>query len=112
MACHHLGMSTDEFFRLTPRQFDLLMQQHRERVEYEEYMAGLLAATVANFSMGAPKKPLEPADFMPSRRQKARTKRERPPRQLIAQNIRCFLLGTIEAQKKAQGDSWTSGSAA
>jgi hypothetical protein len=47
------------------------MDAHNERLEYSEYreelMTGIIASTMANWSMHPPKKALSPSDFMPSR---------------------------------------------
>ncbi len=102
MARFHLRLSDSEFFRLTPRQFHLLLARHQEQTEHQEYLSAIIASTVANFSLGAPKKPLKPSDFMPSLRAKAReTKHDRAPRRLVAQNVRCFLKAKIINQGTA-----------
>jgi hypothetical protein len=48
---------------LTPRQFHLLLDRHTEEVEHGKMLAGMVAATVANFGYRRPKKPLRPMDF-------------------------------------------------
>ena len=100
----HLGLSAEQFFELTRRQLYVLMDQYGEHVRHQEWLAATIAATTANFSLCRPEKPLAPADFFPSL---ATTPRHRAPvrhlsRQLIAQNIRCFLLGQIAAQEQNQ----------
>jgi hypothetical protein len=94
----HLGLSDDQFYCLTPRQFHLLLDQHREQVEHQELLSGIIASAVANWSMGAPKKPLAPADFMPSRRDREE-KSPRLNRKRIADNVRSFLQGQVRKQK-------------
>jgi hypothetical protein len=66
MARVHLRLTDREFFSLTPRQFHILLDRHHERSHHHEWLAGMIASTVANFSMGAPKEPFKPGDFMPS----------------------------------------------
>ena len=56
-------MTDEQFYGLTPRQYALLLERHRERERHTEYLVGLIAATIANWSMGAPKEPLKPRDF-------------------------------------------------
>jgi len=56
-------LTDDEFYALTPRQYALLLERHRERERHTEYLVGLVAATIANWSIGAPKDPLKPRDF-------------------------------------------------
>ena len=99
MARFHLRMSDEEFFRLTPRQLHILTKRHRERTEHQEYLSAIVASTVANFSLGAPKKPLKPSDFMPSVKAEPAQK-ERPPRKFIAQNVRCFLMARMKLQQE------------
>lgn len=97
MARFHLRLSDEEFGALTPRQFHLLLDRHRERAEHEHYLAALIAATTANFSLGAPKKPLTPSDFMPSKAvEKSEVKKKGPSRKAIAQHIRCFLTARLD----------------
>lgn len=73
-----LGMSAEEFWQLTPRQFAALLARKREQREYHELLMGVLASTVANYSFGAPKKPRVPTDFMPS--QAGKKPAEKPKR--------------------------------
>lgn len=97
MARFHLQLSDEEFGALTPRQFHLLLARHREKAEHEHYLAAVIASTVANFSLGAPKKPLRPSDFMPTRSVvQPVTKTKGPSRKAIAQNIRCFLTARLD----------------
>lgn len=83
-------MTAEEFFRLTPRQFHLLIDQNRERTEHQELLTGIIASAVANWSMCAPKRALAPAHFMPSR-QHQQEKPKRINRKRIAMNVRAFL---------------------
>lgn len=101
MAVYHLRLTPEQFFGITPRQLHLLLDRHREHVQFDEWRTGLLAAVMANFSLAAPKKPLAPSDFMPSfqLQQRKPSRRRRPSRTAIASNIRCFLLSRIAAQR-------------
>jgi hypothetical protein len=95
-----LRLSADQFFRLTPRQLHILMDRYRECVQHREWMTGLLCSTVANWSMGAPKTPLRPSDFLPSLAKiKPRRKRERLNRPKIANDLRSFLMARMDEQK-------------
>ena len=85
-------MTDEEFYRLTPRQFHLLVDQHRERVEHQELLTGIIASTVANWSMGAPKQPLSPSDFMLSRKRDP-VKKERLNRKRVSAQIRSVMMG-------------------
>lgn len=77
------------------------MIRHRERTRHSELMMGILAATIVNHSFSPPKGGVSPAHFMPSQQLGQPTKKRRKPRKLIAQNIRCFLMGQIENQRAA-----------
>jgi hypothetical protein len=61
-----LHLTDDEFFSLTPRQYHLLLDQHQRITEHDELLTGIIASTVANFSMARLEKPTNAADFMPS----------------------------------------------
>lgn len=58
-------MSEQEFWRATPRTLYWLGQRFRQRQRRQEYFIGLLCSVTANYSYRAPRKPTEPADFMP-----------------------------------------------
>jgi hypothetical protein len=49
---------------MTPRQVAALRIRHHHRLQHQEMLAGIIAATSANFGFRRPEKPLEPADFM------------------------------------------------
>ena len=65
---------------MTPRQFYLLLDRQKESIDHQKALAGVIAATVANFSMGAPKQPLKPMDFFESRARKRKVTREETER--------------------------------
>jgi hypothetical protein len=88
---------------LTPRQLELLNERHREQNEHQELLAGIVASTMANFSMGGVKKPLTPADFMPCMWAKRKPKKERISRKRIAQGIRNFFQAQIAGQEIRKG---------
>jgi hypothetical protein len=93
----HLGLTDRQFYALTPRQYHVLLDQHRECVEHQDYhrelLTGIIASTVANFAMGAPKKPLSPRDFMPSRSRggRARATSVAIDRKQVAEDVRAWL---------------------
>lgn len=102
-ARYHLRLSNREFFRLTPRQLHLLMERHHERATHNELLAGIVAATIANHSFAPPKRALSPGDFMPSEwaRKAERKRKPKLDRKHIAENVRAFLMGRVEAQEAA-----------
>lgn len=59
-----LGLSTDEWLDMTPRQFNALQSLQLARMRREEFMNGMLCATIENFSMCAPRHPVKPEAFM------------------------------------------------
>lgn len=61
-----LGLSDDEFYRLTPRKLGLLKDRKDEALAHQELLIGIAVATLANHSFGMPKEPYSPADFMPT----------------------------------------------
>jgi hypothetical protein len=104
-ARYNLHLTNDEFYRLTPRQFDSLLKRHREQIEHEELLAGIIASVVVNFSLGAPKTGTKPADFMPSQWrtnvQKPRNERmTKKKRQRVANSLRAY----FEARMARQGN--------
>jgi hypothetical protein len=58
-----LNLSDTDFLRLTPRLYFTLSELHYERQKHIEWQTGVLASTVANFSMSRPEEALRPKDF-------------------------------------------------
>lgn len=83
-----LGFTEEGFFRKTPRQFHLLLDQHRERMEHQELLAGIIASEVANRSQRHPEKWVVPFDFMPSKSHKEVKRRSRARGQKVSNDIR------------------------
>lgn len=61
-----MGLSSDEFYDLTPRQLEALMQRREVELRQTEFLHAQHTACTVNSSMAPPKKPLTAADFMPS----------------------------------------------
>jgi hypothetical protein len=100
-----LGLSDEEFFLLTPRQWDLLAIRHRERMEHTELLAGIVAATIANHAGRIREKPVTHADFMPSQwvaKRERKPREKRINRQAIAANIRNLFNAQIAKQQSQQ----------
>jgi hypothetical protein len=66
IARYDLGLSAEEFFDLTPRQFDALLKRHRYRVESTEFLFAQLTSWIANTGFRSTEKPTADFDFMPS----------------------------------------------
>lgn len=95
----HLGLSDDEFFALTPRQFAALIKAKKEQLERNEALVGILAATIGNHSMNPPKKAYVPADFMPSQSMNRAPVKKRINRKATADSIRSFLMAQMEGRQ-------------
>ena len=99
-----LGLSDEEFYRLTPHQYYVLLKRHenlhKDRRWHAEWLTGVLASTIVNWSMGAPKEPWQPKDF-PLRllRDKDDLKPKRINRKRIAAQIRATLDGWNKRKK-------------
>jgi len=66
VARYDLGLTSDEFFALTPRQFDALLKRREHETQRAEYMQAQIAAYTINFSACHPKESVDPFDLMPS----------------------------------------------
>ena len=66
MARLDFGLTDDEFGNMTPYQFEGLLDRHKQRMDREELLNGILASTVANCGFARPEEPVAPRDFMPS----------------------------------------------
>jgi hypothetical protein len=49
---------------MTPRQVAALRIRHKQQMQHQEMLAGIIAATSANFSFCRPDQALAPTDFM------------------------------------------------
>lgn len=67
-AVYDLGLTTEQFYTLTPRQFSLLMDAHRKRLAHTEMVHAFTTAAVINYAFSSPEKPVQPSDFMPNHR--------------------------------------------
>lgn len=85
IARYDLSLTSDEFYALTPRQFDALLKRKEHADTIQEFLFGQLASVAANFSMSRPKNPTTPQDFMPS--QWKPTKPKRRTRRTIARKL-------------------------
>lgn len=93
-----LGLTDDQFYALTPRQFHLLLDRKLDEIRHREYLTGLMAATVANFSLGAPKEPVRPRDFALPLLQDLKERKPRLNRKKIAADIRAQFNAALRRQ--------------
>ena len=66
MARYDLRLSDDDFYALTPRQFDALLKRKKVETVAQEFLAAQLTSWVANTGFRTTEKPTKPQDFMPS----------------------------------------------
>jgi hypothetical protein len=60
----HLGLSEREFWRLTPYEFQLLVEQHQERENRRTREAASMMALIANCHRSSDARPFEIEDFI------------------------------------------------
>ena len=103
MAVGVWGLTPDQFYDLTPRQYDLLLTAHYKKQEFAEWQTGIIASAIANWRFGRTEDSpvLKPTDFaLPHLR--AGMKAERKPRinrQKIAVNVRAQFESAMKAQR-------------
>ena len=91
-ARYEIGLKSDEFYAMTPRQFHALADQYRWNQERSELLFAQLAAVTHNTGFRTTEKPLEVQDFMPSRWGAAAKKRSRRmSRKKIADGVRAAM---------------------
>ena len=78
-ARYHLRLSSKEFWCLTPRQFHLLWEEHREHMVHTEMLQGWTTAAVVNSSPYR-REGVSALQYMPSHR-------ESPMRQASAKKL-------------------------
>jgi hypothetical protein len=64
-ARYDLGLSDEEFYRLTPSLLSRLLHRHREALAHSEMCSALTTAAVINHSMCPPEKAVSWIDFAP-----------------------------------------------
>lgn len=63
VARYDLGLTEQEFWDLTPAQFDALNERHVLHKQMEDYRAGLIASILCNIHRQEGSEAMEPADF-------------------------------------------------
>lgn len=64
-ALYNLRISHEVFWQLTPRQFSLISDRHREHLAHREMCHAFTTAAVVNHSFSPPEKPIPPSEWMP-----------------------------------------------
>jgi hypothetical protein len=62
---HDLGLSEIEFWGITLRQFDALLERYKLNQKWENYRPALICSTLANLYRDPKSNPYTPRDFMP-----------------------------------------------
>lgn len=63
VARYDLGLTEEEFWDITPAQFDALNERHVLHKKMEDYRAGLIASILCNIHREQGTEATEPADF-------------------------------------------------
>lgn len=101
MARHDLGLSSEEFFSLQPRQLDALVKRHDRAKQENEFLFAQLGSLVVNFSMSRPKESIQPKDLMPS--QWAKKRRSSRPTKFQRDFVATQIRGVMEGLRKRHG---------
>ena len=62
----YLGISTDEFWTLTPRHYFELRKQYLDELQHREMCSAFTTAAVVNSSFYRPEQAVSPLEWMPS----------------------------------------------
>lgn len=95
-----LGLSDEQFGRMTPRQLRMLLDESGDLMEERRLLFGIVAAAVVNFGAHPPDKAVEPGDFFALRKTKKRDNAE-------ASNVarmRAFLMSRTTRIEKRKDD--------
>jgi hypothetical protein len=92
-----LGLSDEQFGRMTPRQLRMLLDESGDLMEERRLLFGIVAAAVVNFSAHPPDKAVEPGDFFSSRRGKKQRERVAPSN---VAGMRAFLMSQVTRTEK------------
>lgn len=61
-----MGLSSEQFWKLTPSQFNALSKRKKEKDKQNDYCFGVIASTIANIVRGDKGEPFKPEDFFSS----------------------------------------------
>jgi hypothetical protein len=100
VARYDLGINSDEFYSLTPRQLDALVKRHERATQEREFLFAQMTSCIVNFSMARPKEPASAADFMPSEWTKKRRSPSSDPTDAEQQMLANQLRGMFDALMK------------
>jgi hypothetical protein len=63
IARYDLHLTGEEFYRLTPRQYYLLVEAHRRRLAHLEMIQAQTTAAIINYSFSPPETAVKPSDL-------------------------------------------------
>lgn len=93
MAIFDFGLTTDQFWELTPGQLWALGKRFEYAIERQEFGAGLITAAICNVNRPSNSPAMKPEDFMPS---KAKRSRQNPQQMLeLVKMLQPILGGTL-----------------
>lgn len=100
MAIHDLRLTDEQFYALTPRQFNELAKRFRYQQEHTELLHAITTSALVNFSVAAPKKSTTPQDFMPSMWGRASQRSKRMTDKQVAAECRAIFGGLAHASRE------------
>lgn len=95
-----LGLSSEEFWGLCPRQLLALLKRQKLQLHRAEFGPAMITATLVNL-VQRPKKPASPMDFMPSMQRKGPRKPAKSVEHMmaIAKAVTLSMGGTIHGSQ-------------
>ena len=96
-ARYDLRLSDDDFYSLTPRQFDALLKRKKAETVANEFLVAQLTSWVANTGFRTTEKPTKPQDFMPSEWMRTRTAINSGKRTRMTKKRRAQLANSIRS---------------
>ena len=78
-ARYDLNLTDAEFYRLTPRQYYLLVEAHRRRLAHSEMIQAQTTASIINYSFNPPETAVKPSDLCFNFRQAKTAQADAPP---------------------------------
>lgn len=81
MAIYDLGLTSSEFWELTPAQFQALLKRQEMHESLDDYRSAQIACILVNVNRKSGSKASEVTEFMPTFRDK--TKKEMTPEEIM-----------------------------
>jgi hypothetical protein len=92
---YDLHLTSDDFYALTPRQFDALCKRKRIELAQYEFMSAQITSWIANTGFKSVEKPTTARDFMPSEWAKKKTSASTstPPKRMTKKRRKAVAAG-------------------